>query len=379
MVVLVLSAAAANAAAASDRFVPADARFVVANVRQSSPDAALRDLITRWRGTPDDAASAALGAAFLQRAESLREPTYVGRAEAVLKAAAARAGASGAVRRLYAESLQYRHEFAAAAALLDAILVESPHDAISRQQRASVRLVRGDFAGARADCAQLLAGGGVPPLALACLAEAMAGSGQLERARALLDAYPLRIDEAPEARAYLLAVRAELHERDANPQRAIIDYSAALALVPDSDAVRAALADLLMADGEVSEAAALLAVERPSLALAVRGATCMYGAGQQRMREQATAWLELEAARGEALHLREAAMLSLSSGEPVEALRAARANFAVQKELADVRLLARAALATRDTAARGEIETWMRATGFRDAVTENMLAAEPRG
>jgi hypothetical protein len=105
----------------------------------------------------------------------------------------------------------------------------------------------------------------------------------------------------------------------------------------------------------------------------------MYGAGQQRMRAQATAWLELEAARGEALHLREAAMLSLSSGEPVEALRAARANFAVQKELADVRLLARAALATRDTAARGEIETWMRATGFRDAVTENMLAAEPRG
>jgi hypothetical protein len=40
--VLALAAAALPAAAATDRFVPADANFVVANVRQSAPDAGLR-------------------------------------------------------------------------------------------------------------------------------------------------------------------------------------------------------------------------------------------------------------------------------------------------------------------------------------------------
>jgi tetratricopeptide (TPR) repeat protein len=309
----------------------------------------------------------------------MREPMYVGRAEAVLAAAAARQGSGADVRRMYARTLQFRHEFAAAEALLDAILVETPRDAAARQQRASVRLVRGEFAGARTDCAQLLAGGGVQTIALACLAEAMAGAGNLQQAQALMAAYPLHAGEDAAARAYFLAVRAELYERGASFDRAISDYSEALALAPNSDAIRAALTDLLMARGEMREAAELLGVERPSLALAVRAALCMRGAEQQRLRSQATSWLELESARGDAQHYREAAMLALYSGEAGDALRAARANFESQRELADVRVLARAALAARDSAARRELEAWMHATGFRDAVTENMLADAGRG
>ncbi len=92
MVALFLSAIAAAAqAAAADRFVPADPDFVVANVRQALPDPQLRDLIARWRAdTSDDAAGVALAEAFLERAHRLREPMYIGRAEAVLAAAARR-------------------------------------------------------------------------------------------------------------------------------------------------------------------------------------------------------------------------------------------------------------------------------------------------
>jgi predicted Zn-dependent protease len=378
--VLALAAAVDdNAAAASDRFVPTDPHFVVANVRQATPDPALRELIALWRAEPDDAASAALGAAFLERAESLRDPMYVGRAESVLAAAANRAGSSAAVRRLYAETLQFRHEFSAAEALLDAILEEAPRDAAARQQRASVRLVRGNFAGARGDCAQLLAGGGVQAIALACLAEAMAGSGQLQQARALLAAYPLRDAEPAAARAYLLTVRAELHERGADPDRAIVDYVAALALVPQADAVRAALVDALMAHGAPHDAAGLLGVERPSLALTVRRAACTHGSERSRLRAQAAAWLDLEAARGDALHYREAAMLALDAGDAARALAAARANFRMQRELPDVRVLARAALAAGDDTARRELEAWMHETGFRDALTEKLLAIPARG
>ncbi len=56
--------------------------------------------------------------------------------------------------------------------LLDAVLSEQSHDVDARLLRASVRLVRGDFEGARADCAQLAATGGemaVP--GFACFAE----------------------------------------------------------------------------------------------------------------------------------------------------------------------------------------------------------------
>jgi thioredoxin-like negative regulator of GroEL len=119
----------------------------------------------------------------------------------VLAAAARRPDASSETRRLWAETLQYRHAFVPAERLLDDILRQAPLDAAARTLRASVRLVRGDFAGARADCAQLMASSASRAVALACLAESMAGSGRLVQARALLAAYPLDQAEPAAARA----------------------------------------------------------------------------------------------------------------------------------------------------------------------------------
>jgi thioredoxin-like negative regulator of GroEL len=379
MFVLALAAAALPAAAATDRFVPADPDFVVANVRQSAPDAELRELIARWRESPVDTASIALAQTFLERAHSRREPMYVGRAESVLAAAAKRPDASIETRRLYAETLQYRHEFSAAEAILDGILGQAPADAAARTQRASVRLVRGDFAGARGDCAQLLATASNQSVALACLAESHAGSGRFEQARALLAAYPLDPGEDAAARAYFLAVRAELQERAQSIDRAIADYSAALTAMPREDSIRAALADALIARGDLEDADALLDIERPSLALVVRRVSCTTGARRERLRTLAAGWLDLEAARGDALHYREAAMLALAVGDGARALQSAERNFATQKELADVRVLARAAVAAGDQAARRKLADWMLATGFRDAFSENVLGIGRRG
>ena len=378
MFVLAL-AAAASAAAATDRFVPADPNFIVANVRQAAQDPGLRDLIAQWRAAPVDTASVALARAFLERAHALREPMYMGRAEAVLAAAASRPDASFETRRLFAETLQYRHEFTAAETLLDAILRQSPLDVAARTQRASVRLVRGDFAGARGDCAQLLASASNQSVALACLAESHAGSGRFEQARALLAAYPLNPGENAAARAYFLTVRAELQERAQSIDRSIADYSAALTAMPREDSIRASLADALIARGDLEDANALLDIERPSLALVVRRVSCTRGAQRERLRAQAAGWLDLEAARGDALHHREAAMLALAVGDATRALQSAEKNFATQKELADVRVLARAAVAAGDQAARRKLTDWMLATGFRDAFSENILGITRRG
>jgi thioredoxin-like negative regulator of GroEL len=377
--VLAFAVAASHLAAAAGRFVPADPGFVAANARQAAPDADLRARIARWRAQPDDAASRSLAQALLDRARALREPMYYGRAEAVLAGAMKRVDASDETRRLYATTLQYRHDFTAAQSLLDGILQRAPFDAAARTQRASVRLVRGDFAGARADCAQLLAGTGNQMVAIACLAEGLAGAGRLEQARALLAAYPLPQGGAAMARAYLLTIRAELAERAGAPDRAIADYSAALRLAPHEDSLRAALADALIARGEPQEADAILTIDRPGLALLVRRAACAPTTQRAALRREAGTWGELETARGDAPHYREAALLALASGEPAEALAAARRNFLAQRELADVRVLARAAVAVGDAAARRDLEGWLKATGYRDVVTESILRAAARG
>jgi hypothetical protein len=123
----------------------------------------------------------------------------------------------------------------------------------------------------------------------------------------------------------------------------------------------------------------LLDVERPSLALLVRHALLAEGAQRTALCQRAAAWLALEAARGDAVHNREAAMLALGAGDARVALAAAQANFAVQKELPDVRVLARAAVAAQDVAAQERLRAWLRSTGFTDAVAESILSGASRG
>jgi thioredoxin-like negative regulator of GroEL len=368
-------------AAVTDRFVPQHPEFVVANIRQVMPDENLRMLVGAWRAAPmAEGPAVALAQALLQRAHSLREPSYVGRAEAVLATVVGHGEPGIASRRLYAETLQYRHDFATAEGLLDGVLRAAPRDVAARAQRGSVRLVRGDFPGARADCAQLAAGGGsASAIGIACLAEAQAGSGKINEALALLRAYPLDQDRAPAAeRAYLLSVRAELRERALDVNGAIADYASALALAPGDDSIRAALADALTTRGEMREAAEVLDVDRPSVSLLVRAASASTAARRDELRERASAWLALEAARGDAVHNREAALLALDGGDVAQALAAAQANFKVQKELPDVRVLARAAVAAHDLTAQRELRAWLNSTGFADAVAAGILSAAPR-
>jgi hypothetical protein len=374
---LLAAAAATPVVAAADRFVPQPS-FVVADFRNIQPDD-LRVLLDQWRAHPDESRALPLARAFIERARSRREPRFFGRAEAVLAPLAARAGSGAELRRLYAEALQFRHDFAAAEQLLDTLQRELPHDEYIRLQRASLRLTRGDFAGARADCAQLaIARNALAVAGVACLAESLAGDGELGRARDLLQT--LAVDSPwldPGLRAYLFATRAELAERAGAIREAVDGYRRALQLAPADDAIRAALSDALAMDRD-AQASAPLAIENPSLALLVRRAA-LAEADREALLRRARDWLELEAARGDAIHLREAALLALAHGNGAGALAAARANFVNQRELADVRVLARAAMLARDADAQRSLREWLEATGYQDAVTDGILAGQASG
>src|SRR6478735_11542795 len=102
---LLAFAAAAWAAAANDRFVPASPQFIVGDVRRSVPDEELRRQVAAWRRDPAGDAATALAVAYFERARRLREPAFVGRAEAVLAPMVEKRIASDAQRRWYAEAL----------------------------------------------------------------------------------------------------------------------------------------------------------------------------------------------------------------------------------------------------------------------------------
>lgn len=53
--------------------------------------------------------------------------------------------------------------------------------------------------------------------------------------------------------------------------------------------------------------------------------------------------------------------------DPDRALELARANWGVQKELTDARLLAEAAAAAKKPSAAAPVSEWARTTGVRDA------------
>jgi hypothetical protein len=97
------------------------------------------------------------------------------------------------------------------------------------------------------------------------------------------------------------------------------------------------------------------------------------------LRPRAATLLALERSRGDAAHNREAAMLALDAGEVDAALIAARLNFRTQRELPDVRVLARAAVRARDAEALRSLRDWLTTTGFADVVTENILAGASHG
>ena len=276
--------------------------------------------------------------------------------------------------------------------MLERALRLEPRMADARLLRASTRLTRGDFAAARADCAVLI-GQGETFAGSACLAQSLAAMGSIAAAGALLGralepcarpsamaAAATTVGVAADAAlcAWALGIRADLAQRRGDSAAAERDLRAALQRDARSELLRIQLAQLLMARGAADQAATWLDVPYPSVAMQVQRLALLdpNQAGHAALRAQVEAQLALGRARGERLHLREETQLALDIDHDMpRALALARANFAVQRELVDVRMLARAATGARDAAALRELADWTRGWGYADVVVQRMLAS----
>jgi hypothetical protein len=239
-------------------------------------------------------------------------------------------------------------------------------------------LLLGDFKAARRDCLAVLQGGATFP-GTVCLASTLTGPGSLQRARGLLAPFDSAAPATQDIARWLLLTECDLALRDGDEHAAQLYLARAHALDPDHEETRARLAELLIEQGDATDALALARGSTVSAALLVRRIRAASGIDAV---EAASARRELDTLlavgrrRGTTPHLREEGELALFvDRDAARALVLARQNFALQKDTPDVRLLLGAAVAAGDKPTLAELRRWMTSTGFEDHVVVARLKA----
>jgi tetratricopeptide (TPR) repeat protein len=294
---------------------------------------------------------------------------FLGYADAVLAPWLARSPVEPRVMVLEATILQSRHAFAAALAELDRALAIDPRDAQAWLTRATVLGVLGRFDEAQAACAELSVRAG-PSVDRLCTESMRSLSGHLHDAyAAVVSLSPQQLQ--PEVYAWRDSALGEMAQRIGDTAAAEHWFREGLVASPSDLYLRAAYADLLLEANRPDDVLTLLkgyeAME-PML-LRMELAHRMLGDGEDAGSEAALATaFELEAQRGDSVHLREQARFLLDvKHDAKSALAAAKQNFNSQREPADVLILLRAARAAGEPAAAASALEFLARTHLEDA------------
>lgn len=305
---------------------------------------------------------------FIERSRASGDPRELGYAQGVLAPWWSLADAPNEVLLLRATLRQARHDFDGALSDLSRLLARNADDAQAWLTQATVLRVLGRYPEAQAACAQLQ--GRADAFVVELCSAAISGlNGQQEAARARLDVLRPQLAAQPAGvAAWYYAERSELAERAGDADTEAL-YQEALRAHPGDHGLRAAYADWLLDAGRAAEVPALIAAEEPVEALLLRRALALHALGDRAFAALDTRIRDNFAAarvRGEALHLREEARYALALGEHARALELARANWAVQHEPWDARLLLQAAQVTGQDAAAQPVRQWLAQSKLQD-------------
>ena len=364
-----------RAAAATPAYVPADAATIVAHVPPRDPrEVAERQALA---AAPERVELAVeLARADIQRARSLSDPRYLGRAQATLGRWWHLPSPPPDVLLLRATIEQSLHDFEAARADLDQLIAIRPDDAQAHLTRAVVATVRADYAAARESC-NAVARLAPPIVAAACKAPLDAMGGHVQDAYQAL-ARVLQQRTSPALRAWATTTLAELAIQRGDDALAAQHLRDVLAADPGDAYARAALADVLIAQHDPAAASALLKGFEQIDNLLVRRAIAehaAHGPEAQALEQLMHDRIAAAAERGDRVHQREEAMFVLDVDDDApRALAIAKANWQVQKELADARVFVRAAVAADDSDAAWPVLTWVKANGITDAWLDTQIA-----
>jgi hypothetical protein len=367
-VVATLVASAASAAP----YRPDDDATVLVTVPHAaaSAQAVIRKSQIALAANPNDLAQALeVARAAIRDGRASADPRRYGQAQAALAPWWFIPDAPMNVRVLRAIIRQSLHDFAGAEADLDAILRLDPRNGQARLTRAFVRQTVGALAEAKDDCRRLPPAVGVTATAICVLRmEALTGAAgtALERLEQIIGIDP-RSELA--VRRWARAVGADMAAMLGKIEAADLHFSEATANGGDIPTL-VAFADHLLDTDRPAEVLTLLAGRSEADIVYLRLAI----AGKRVDDARAQHWAALLADRfaaakagGLQLHLREEARFELEVRDnAATALGLALANWKIQKEPSDARLVLQAALAANDPAAAADVLAFIAKTGLAD-------------
>ena len=318
-----------------------------------------------------------LARAHVEFGREVGDAHYAGYAEAVLAPWMARAEPPVNVMVIQATILQFRHEFAAARALLKQALRREPKDAQAWLTLATLDMVQGDYAAAASGCTQVVRGGQIF-LGTACTASLYSYTGRARESVALLSALAGRSPTAsPALSAWIYGLLAESCERLGDWAGAEANYRKALSHEPNDNFLLVAYADLLLDRNRPAEVLPLLANFSQSdtayLRLALAHAA-LKSAEASRFAWTMGARFDALAQRGSDYFGREQVRFALHlQRDPRSALALAQKNWEVQRAPWDARVLLEAARAAGDPQAAAPVLAFVRETRLEDPVIDALV------
>jgi tetratricopeptide (TPR) repeat protein len=375
----------ASTLAQAEPFVPATDATVLEHLPDAG-DSRARALRAQHRALAADPHNLKLALAVargdLDRSRALGDPRFLGRAEAALAPWLNDAGQPD-VMLLRAVILQSNHDFNGALAILAQVLRARPGDAQAWLTRAAIHQAQANYPAAIADCGQFanLILGLAPDI---CTASAMSLTGHAPLAlRAVALSLQTNAAEAarePGVAMWGLTLAAETAARLDDPQ-AETWFGRAMALDAHDPYLLAAWSDWLLAHGRAAEVVGLLADTTRIDPLLLRLALAEQATNDPKLAAHIAnlaARFEASRLRGDTVHRREEAMFELAlRHDPATALALALANWNVQREPADAKILLQAALTTGNAEAAAPAIAWLNANHVEDGELSRLAARLP--
>ena len=372
--------------ASAEPYRPTDDAQVLERLSVKATDPVARELATLrtdLQHNPRNPESAVkLAARYIEQGRSEGDPRLLGQAQAVLAPWWDEQTAPPAVLIVRATIKQNAHEFGPALVDLEQALTAQPTNIQAWLTKASILQVQARYPEAKRAC-QPLTRLAARHIALGCLADIEGLTGHATQSQVRLRAALDQSTVPDRERIWILTILGELAARLGDVQDAERSYREAIAIGVKDQYLLGAYADFLLDQGRNREVIELLTAETKADGLLLR-LTLAEQALQLPAWKNHSAELAARFAasreRGTRVHLREEARFTLALlHDPHTALNLAQANWNVQKEPWDARLLLESALATGNSHAARPVIEWLTANQVQDLHLQTLAKQVQRG